>query len=85
MCIYVYYIYKSQGGNLILDILLKTGINTPAIQLVDIVTLDIVTNGLRAKWVAISMWQVHLSVISQREWSHFCRSYETAQEKSYCS
>ena len=42
-------IYKSQGGNLILDILLKTGINTPAIQLVDIVTLDIVTNGLRAK------------------------------------
>ena len=49
MCIYVYYIYKSQGGNLILDILLKTGINTPAIQLVDIVTLDIVTNGLRAK------------------------------------
>ena len=57
---YVYYVYlcviykymcicKSQGGNLILDILLKTGINTPAIQLVDIVTLDIVTNGLRAK------------------------------------
>ena len=42
-------IYKSQGVNLILDILLKTGINTPAIQLVDIVTLDIVTNGLRAK------------------------------------
>ena len=42
-------IYKSQGGNLILDILLKTGIHTPAIQLVDIVTLDIVTNGLRAK------------------------------------
>ena len=44
MCI----IYINLKG-VILDILLKTGINTPAIQLVDIVTLDIVTNGLRAK------------------------------------